>query len=102
MARHSSTGKTKSPSEADGVQAVKSRRGSAARFLSGNAIGKQFKPGQSGNPSGRRDAVTESLRRKLAEVRVQSDGRTNAELVADALLEEAIEKRNIQAIKEIF
>ena len=75
-------------------------RDTKGKFLPGNSIG--FKPGQSGNLNGRRDAVADSLRKKLAEVRVKKDGRTNAELIADVLLEEAIEKRNLQAIKEIF
>jgi hypothetical protein len=51
---------------------------------------------------GRKGAVADHLRRKLAEVRVKGDGRTSAELLADALLEEAIEKRNMQADREIF
>lgn len=87
----------KSPSK---QRVCNGHRDSRGKFLPGNAIG--FKPGQSGNLNGRRDAVADQLRRKLAEVRVKKDGRTNAELIADVLLEEAIEKRNLQAIKEIL
>jgi hypothetical protein len=83
-------------------QAVSKRqRGEDGKFLPGNSYGR-WKRGESGNSKGRRDAVADQLRRKLALVRVKSDGRTNAELIADALLEEAIENRNIQAIREIL
>jgi hypothetical protein len=83
-------------------QAVSKRqRGEDGKFLPGNSYGR-WKRGESGNRNGRRDAVTDHLRRKLALVRVKSDGRTNAELIADMLLEEAIENRNVAAAREIF
>ncbi len=66
---------------------------------------KPFKPGKSGNPKGRPKgwALSEALRFKL---RLPYPGdkhkRTYAEVIADVLFEEAIEKRNIQAVREIF
>ena len=75
------------------------QRDKKGRFLPGHSFG--FKPGQSGNVKGRRDALADILRRRLPEVRDSKDGRSNAELIADALLEEAI-YGNIQAAREIF
>jgi hypothetical protein len=78
------------------------QRSSDGRFLPGNSLGRQFKAGNSAGAKGRRDSITDVLRRRLPEIRVEDDGRSNAELIADMLLEEAIEKGNIQAAREIF
>lgn len=80
----------------------RSERASDGRFLPGNSIGRQFKPGESGNVKGRKDSLTDVLRRRLPAIRDKADGRTNAELLADMLLEEAIEGRNVAAAREIF
>lgn len=76
------------------------KRGAKGRFLPGNSY--RWKAGESGNPKGRKGSVTDAIRQRLEKVRDARDGRTNAELVADALLEEAIKGRNIQAIREIL
>jgi len=69
-------------------------------FLPGNSFG--FKPGQSGNPEGRRGSIVDAIRHRLPKARRSNDGRTNAELLADVLFEEAIEGRNLQAVREIL
>lgn len=56
----------------------------------------QFKPGQSGNPSGRpKNVLTKALRKKLEEV---NGDKSNAELVADKLVALALDG-NLEAIK---
>lgn len=78
----------------------KPERDSKGRFQPGHSFG--WKRGESGNPRGRKGSVADALRKRLPQVRVASDGRTNADLIADMLLEEAIINRNIQAAREIF
>lgn len=91
--------KTKAQPEKQAVS--KRNQGQDGRFLPGNSYGR-WKPGESGNVKGRRDALADILRRRLSEIRDKADGRSNAELIADMLLEEAIINRNVQAAKEIF
>ena len=42
--------------ETGGEQAVRDEKG---RFANGNNTGNQFKPGQSGNPNGRKNAISD-------------------------------------------
>lgn len=61
----------------------------------------QFKPGQSGNPGGRPKLLGEAYKAKLARVVPgDSEGRTYAEVMADAVSLEVI-RGNVQAAKEI-
>jgi hypothetical protein len=64
---------------------------------------KPFKPGQSGNPGGRTKSkeLSAAYRRKLEQL-IENDpkGRTFAELIADALINEAI-KGKVPAAAEI-
>lgn len=80
----------------------RSGRGANGRFLPGNSFGPKWKSGECPNPSGRRGSVIDALRSRLEAVRIESDGRTNAELLADMLFDEAIKKGNIQAAREIL
>ncbi len=72
------------------------------KFAHGNAVGKQFAPGASGNPNGRPKLtrLTEALREQLAEAMPNAPGRTIAEAIARALIREGI-GGNVQAIREI-
>jgi hypothetical protein len=61
-------------------------------FQKGNKVGRQFKPGQSGNPNGRpRESLTHLLRDALhspSAIR-GCGGKTNAEVIVEALIREA-------------
>lgn len=70
------------------------RRG---RFAKGNRH--RWAPGESGNAKGRRDAMTDLLRRKLDDR--HDDHRTRAEAVVDALLDEAA-AGNVRSIALIY
>lgn len=98
--------KTDKPAAARGPQKQtanrRTGRGASGKFLPGNSYGKRWKAGESGNPSGRRGSLADALRRRLSVVRDDSDGRTNAELVADMLFEQAIEHGDIRAAREII
>ncbi len=61
-----------------------------------------FKPGQSGNPSGRPKLtrLTDALRQQLAETMPNAPERTVAEVIARVLIKEAI-SGNVQAIREL-
>lgn len=63
----------------------RSDRDDRGRFTKGN--GHRWKPGHSGNAAGRRDALTDTLRRKLQEPHDRD--RTRQEAVVDALINEA-------------
>lgn len=61
----------------------------------------QFKPGQSGNPGGRPKLLSGAYRAMLAEVNPRdSEGRTNAEIIAVAARVEAL-KGDVSAMREI-
>jgi hypothetical protein len=72
------------------------------KFPPGNKIGQQFPPGVSGNPSGRPKLtkLTEALREQLAEIAPNAPERTVAEVIARALIREAV-SGNVQAAREI-
>jgi hypothetical protein len=72
------------------------------KFPPGNKVGKQFPKGQSGNPQGRPKLtkLTEALREQLAEIAPNAPERTVAEVIARALIREAV-SGNVQAIREI-
>ncbi len=63
---------------------------------------KPFKPGQSGNMKGRprKALLSDALRRQLAIIAPGMPERTQAELIAAALISEAI-AGNVQAIREV-
>jgi hypothetical protein len=63
---------------------------------------KPFQPGVSGNPAGRpkKALLSDALRRQLAEVMLGAPERTIAEVIARALIKEAV-GGNVQAIREI-
>lgn len=62
---------------------------------------KKFQPGQSGNPSGssKRAAISSAIQTRLA--RIGQDGLTDAQRVADVLVDGAL-GGDIQFIKELF
>jgi hypothetical protein len=72
------------------------------KFAPGNKAGKQFEPGESGNPAGRpkRTRLTDALTVKLAENAPGASEETIAERIAQALVDEAL-NGNVQAIREI-
>lgn len=89
------------------------KRGSKQRKVSQNSETKRkfnpkslanlqpFKPGQSGNPGGRPKLLGESYKAMLAKVNENDPlGRTNAEIIADALKLEAF-KGDVGAAREI-
>ncbi len=80
----------------NGKQTVK------GKFPPGNKIGNRFPKGQSGNPQGRPKLtrLTDALREQLAEVSPNAPERTVAEVIARALIREAI-SGNVQAAREI-
>ena len=59
----------------------------------------QFKPGQSGNPGGRPKLLSGAYKKMLATVN-ERDGRTNAELIAEAAKVESL-KGDIPAMREL-
>jgi hypothetical protein len=63
---------------------------------------KPFKPGQSGNPAGRpkKALLSDALRRQLAEAMQGAPEKTIAEVIARALIREAV-AGNVQAIREV-
>jgi hypothetical protein len=71
------------------------------KFPPGN-IGNRFKPGETGNKNGRPKLtkLTEALREQLAEVSPNAPERTVAEVIARALIREAV-SGNVQAIREL-
>jgi hypothetical protein len=71
-------------------------------FAPGNKIGNRFPKGETGNPNGRPKLtlLSEALRVKLAEAAPELPERTVAEIISNALVEEAF-KGNVQAIREI-
>jgi hypothetical protein len=58
----------------------------------------QFKPGQSGNPGGRPKLLSDAYRKKLAEI--YADGRSYAEMLADAIITEVL-KGDVSAAREV-
>src|SRR5689334_9862460 len=72
-------------------------RDDRGRFVRGNQHG--WKRGQTGNIKGRRDTMTDLLRRKLDEP--HDRGRTRAEAVVDALINEAT-AGNVRAAALIY
>ncbi|MBA3806388.1 MAG: hypothetical protein H0X14_11840 [Acidobacteria bacterium] len=64
---------------------------------------KPFRPGQSGNPSGRpKNVLSKALRKKLEEVESDAEGaRSNADMIADKLVEVAL-GGNLEAIKIVL
>ena len=71
-------------------------------FAPGHKLGNRFKKGESGNPAGRAKStrLTDALREQLAEEMPNAPGKTIAEVIARALIKEAV-KGNVQAAKEI-
>jgi hypothetical protein len=62
----------------------------------------QFKPGQSGNPSGRPKLLGESYKARLAQlVPNDPEGRTYAEMIAGTMVDKAIMFGDVPAAKEI-
>ncbi|HZS05320.1 MAG TPA: DUF5681 domain-containing protein [Blastocatellia bacterium] len=84
-----------------GKQAV-SRR-SNGQFAPGNTEGSdsRFKPGESGNPNGRRGSVVDALRRQLGEDCPDDRSRTHAEAIAEKLISLA-EAGEVPAIRELL
>lgn len=80
----------------NGKQAAK------GKFPPGNKIGNRFPKGQSGNPNGRPKLtrLTDALRQQLAENSPDAKDTTIAEVIAGALIREAM-SGNVQAAKEI-
>lgn len=79
------------------------KRGKGVSPISGTPppVEHQFKPGQSGNPGGRPKLLGESYKAMLAKVNENDPlGRTNAEIIADALKLEAF-KGDVGAAREI-
>jgi predicted transcriptional regulator len=68
------------------------------QFGNGNNIGKQFKPGQSGNLNGRRNSAKDILN-KLLDTSVKD--KTRRENIMNKLLSMA-EHGNLNAIKEVL
>lgn len=77
-------------------------RRSDGKFAPGNKVGKQFRPGTSGNSAGRpkRTRLSESLTAWLAESTPNASGKTVADAIAWALIQKAL-KGDICAIREI-
>jgi hypothetical protein len=72
-------------------------RDERGRFSKGNIH--RWQPGESGNQHGRRDALTDTLRRKLGER--HDDARTRREALVDSLIDEAC-NGSIRAAELIF
>jgi hypothetical protein len=72
------------------------------KFAHGNANGKKFPPGTSGNPNGRPKLtkLTEALREQLSEISPDADEQTIAEEIAKTLIKLAL-SGDVSAIKEI-
>ncbi len=72
------------------------------KFAPGNKIGNRFKKGETGNKNGRPKItkLTDALREQLAEIAPDAPEETQAEVIARALIREAI-SGNVQAIREI-
>ena len=68
------------------------------QFGNGNSIGKQFKPGQSGNLNGRRNSAKDILNELLD---TPKKDKTRRENIMDKLLMMA-EHGNLNAIKEVL
>jgi hypothetical protein len=68
-----------------------------------NLTAPRFKPGQSGNPSGRpKNVLSKSLRKKLEELESDApDARSNADLITDKLVTLAL-GGNLEAIKIVL
>ena len=73
------------------AKASKQQRDEKGHFLPGNTEGNRFEPGQSGNPAGRPKAKTLSEAYRAALERDANDetDRTNAEVIADKVIEMA-------------
>jgi len=71
-------------------------------FAPGNKLGNRFKPGASGNPQGRPKLtlLSEALRAELAAMMSDAGEQTYAEVIAKALISEAV-KGNVNAAREI-
>ena len=69
------------------------------RFLPGHSIGKRWKPGQTGNPNGRRGSIRDLLNSLLDSS--FNDDYTRREVLALALFEQAM-LGNIAAIRELL
>ncbi len=72
------------------------------KFAPGNKIGNRFKKGETGNKNGRPKLtrLTDALREQLAEAAPNAPEKTIAEVIARALIREAV-SGNVQAIREI-
>ncbi len=83
-------------SKTDDKQTIK------GKFAPGNKIGKQFPKGVSGNKNGRPKLtrLTDALREQLAETAPNAPEKTIAEVIARALISEAV-SGNVQAAREI-
>jgi|TARA_Y100000034_G_scaffold101145_1_gene125197 hypothetical protein len=68
------------------------------QFGNGNNIGKQFKPGQSGNLNGRRNSAKDILNKLLD---LPKNDKTRRERLMDKLIAMA-ERGNLNAIKEVM
>jgi uncharacterized protein with von Willebrand factor type A (vWA) domain len=68
-----------------------------------NLTAPRFKPGQSGNPSGRpKNVLSKALRKKLDELESDApDARSNADRIADKLVSLALDG-NLEAIKVVL
>jgi hypothetical protein len=73
-------------------------RDQRGRFSKGNRHG--WQRGQTGNSKGRRDAMTDTLRRKLDE-RHDDHGRSKRDAIIDTLIDEALDG-SIRAIELLF
>ncbi len=74
------------------AEAVRAQQDARGRFVAGNTIGAQWQPGgPSPNPGGRpKDAVSLTVEAKKILAEIGSDGRTNAALLAQKLLDLAL------------
>jgi hypothetical protein len=73
------------------------------RKLSGGVTGKGFQPGQSGNPTGRPRTRGLVSALKAAVSQVLPNGQTVEEIIADVLIDEALNgKRRVVAINSIY
>lgn len=80
--------------------AKKKRDTNDPNYKPGGCTGKGFKPGQSGNPSGRPKSklLSEAYRAKLGElVPGDKEGRTYAEMICDAMVKLAMKGKHLHA-----